>query len=62
LSYLQEQFSLLFGDKRNPLYLNAEELGHYLVLTKAISREENYIFWLNKGLDLIKKRESCNIG
>ncbi|MFT8351807.1 PadR family transcriptional regulator [Clostridium saccharoperbutylacetonicum] len=54
---LQKQFSFLFGNQQNPIYLDSEELGHYLVLTKAISREENYISWLNGSLDLIKKAE-----
>ncbi|WAA14012.1 PadR family transcriptional regulator [Fervidibacillus halotolerans] len=55
LSFLKEQFSLHFGEK-DPINLDVEELGHYFVLTKAISREENYIIWLNKSIEIIKKR------
>ncbi|MDA1476336.1 PadR family transcriptional regulator [Bacillus changyiensis] len=58
LSFLKEQFSFHFGGEKNPLQLDAEALGHYFVLTKAISREENYINWLNKSLDMINKQES----
>nr|WP_313786248.1 hypothetical protein [Paenibacillus larvae] len=61
LLYLKEQFNLLFGAEKNPRDLNTEELGHYLVLTKAIYREEAYICWLNKSLDLINiHRDSSN--
>ncbi|WP_426929867.1 PadR family transcriptional regulator [Brevibacillus ginsengisoli] len=58
LAHLKEQFSILFGMEQDPIDLDAEELGHYLVLTKAISREENYIGWLDKSLDIIKKQTS----
>nr|WP_313786481.1 hypothetical protein [Paenibacillus larvae] len=43
LLYLKEQFNLLFGAEKNPRDLNTEELGIYLVLTKAIYREEAYV-------------------
>ncbi|MDT2293631.1 hypothetical protein P7H15_13405 [Paenibacillus larvae] len=47
--------------RKNPRDLNTEELGHYLVLTKAIYREEAYICWLNKSLILINiHRDSSN--
>lgn len=53
LSFLKKQFSELFG---GDVSLDAEELGHYLVLTKAISREESYISWLNESLSFLQKR------
>ncbi|MDT2285200.1 hypothetical protein P7H17_02495 [Paenibacillus larvae] len=31
--------------RKNPRDLNTEKLGRYLVLTKAIYREEAYICW-----------------
>lgn len=58
LTHLNEQFSILFEVEKDPIYFDAEELGHYLVLTKAISREESYICWLNKSLDMITRQES----
>jgi len=60
LAFLKEQFSFYFGVEKNPLNLDAEELGHYFVLTKAISREENYICWLNKSLEIIKNKNADN--
>ena len=58
LAYLKEQLSLIFGIESTPINLDAEELGHYLVLTKAISREENYITWLDKSLNLIIEQQN----
>ncbi|MBP2633668.1 MAG: transcriptional regulator, PadR-like family [Firmicutes bacterium] len=54
LSYLKKQFTLHFSGNKNPYDLDTEELTDYLILTKAISREESYICWLNKSFDLIK--------
>lgn len=62
LLYLQDQFAILFGENIDPISLDAEELGHYFVLTKAISREKNYILWLNQNLDIINKRTRTNDG
>ncbi|MEG9463998.1 MAG: PadR family transcriptional regulator, partial [Bacillus amyloliquefaciens] len=34
---------------------SSPDFGHYLVLTKALERERNYISWLEDILALIKK-------
>ncbi|GAA5417560.1 hypothetical protein Pryu01_02634 [Paraliobacillus ryukyuensis] len=55
LAFLNDQYAVYFGEENNPIDLNKEELGHFLVLTKAIAREENYIDWLTTSLEIVKQ-------
>ncbi|SFP33447.1 PadR family transcriptional regulator [Salibacterium halotolerans] len=57
LNMLKEQYAYHFGEENRPVDLDADDLGHYFVLTKAISREENYIFWLMESMDIIRQRQ-----
>lgn len=56
LAYLREHYQQIFGEQ-HPLEIDADQLGHYFVLTKAVSREESYVKWLEQSLEIIKKRE-----
>ncbi|MED5019485.1 PadR family transcriptional regulator [Paenibacillus chibensis] len=56
LTYLREQYQHFFGEQ-HPLEIASDQLGQYLVLTKAISREKSYIDWLSQSLELIRKRK-----
>jgi PadR family transcriptional regulator, regulatory protein AphA len=53
IEYLKEQLEILFGETSDPVKLDTASLGHYLVLTKAIAREESYAQWLEDSLTLI---------
>ncbi|ELK47778.1 PadR family transcriptional regulator [Halobacillus sp. BAB-2008] len=55
LCELKSEFQSLFGPDTDPLQLNAEELGHYFVLTKAITREEGYVAWLEESIHFLQR-------
>lgn len=50
LEYLQGRMELLFPQRDYQ-----QDLGHFLVLDRAISRETEYVSWLSKILNKIKK-------
>lgn len=57
LVYLQQQYDDLipvFGTENtaDAMYFDHPHLGHYLVLTKAIAREQSYVVWLEQQMKL----------
>ncbi|RGR98205.1 PadR family transcriptional regulator [Heyndrickxia coagulans] len=56
LSELKSRYQFIFAQREEKMGLAADELGHYLVLTKAISREESYVDWLKKSIWLIRQK------
>ncbi|AEH54752.1 PadR-like family transcriptional regulator [Heyndrickxia coagulans] len=56
LSELKSRYQLIFAQREEKMGLVADELGHYLVLTKAISREESYVDWLKKSIRFIRQK------
>ncbi|AHC41351.1 PadR family transcriptional regulator [Bacillus amyloliquefaciens] len=55
LSDLENSYQELLTSSAEADSFSSPDFGHYLVLTKALERERNYISWLEDILALIKK-------
>ncbi|MFD6007088.1 transcriptional regulator PadR [Bacillus subtilis] len=54
LSDLQGSYEKLMASAE-PMSFSSPDFGHYLVLTKALEREKNYVSWLESILAMIDK-------
>ncbi|AGE62690.1 transcriptional regulator [Bacillus subtilis XF-1] len=54
LSDLQGSYEKLMASAE-PMSFSSPDFGHYLVLTKALEREKNYVSWLGSILAMIDK-------
>lgn len=57
LSDLENSYQELMTSSAEADSFSSPDFGHYLVLTKALERERNYISWLEDILALIKKHK-----
>ena len=55
LAYLNEQMNILESNDDFNLSPKSQHFGNYLVLTRAIEREQGYILWLKKSLALMEQ-------
>ncbi|QUF66306.1 PadR family transcriptional regulator [Bacillus atrophaeus] len=57
LSDLQHSYNELIESLDQPISFSSPDFGHYLVLTKALEREKNYVTWLEDILAVMKNQE-----
>lgn len=55
LAYLNERMNVLENNKDFDSSPKSHHFGNYLVLTRAIEREQGYILWLEKSLALMEQ-------
>ncbi|MDU8923379.1 PadR family transcriptional regulator [Pasteurellaceae bacterium LIM206] len=55
LAFLYSQLREHFGDDPDPMRLEQNDLSHYFVLTKAISREKSYVEWLQESWEIMER-------
>ncbi|MBY8914369.1 PadR family transcriptional regulator [Bacillus sp. YC2] len=55
LADLENSYDELMASSKEAESFTSPDFGHYLVLTKALERERNYIIWLEHILALIKE-------
>jgi len=58
LAFLHQQLATHFSENFDVITLNDNDFAHYLVLSKAIAREQSYYDWLVKSWQKVLQRQA----